>query len=110
MYPAAINIDESDYKLTADTMPQPVGGIQALAKNIVYPEKAKQKGTEGKVFLQVYIDESGKVVKTSVIKSAGELLDNAAEAAIQKTTFTPGIVNGKPVKVKVVIPVVFKLS
>ena len=84
--------------------------MQALSRNIVYPEKAKQNGTEGKVFLQVYIDETGKVVKTAVIKSAGELLDNAAAAAIRKTGFTPGIVNGKPVKVKVVIPIVFKLS
>lgn len=108
--PGQINMDDNEYKMTADSMPQPIGGIQALAKNIVYPEKAKQKGTEGKVFLQVYIDESGKVIKTSVIKSAGELLDKAAEDAIRKTTFTPGIVNGKPVKVKVVIPIVFKLS
>ena len=108
--PAEISIDENEYKITADSMPQPVGGIQALSKNIIYPEKAKQNGTEGKVFLQVYIDETGKVIKTSVIKSAGDLLDKAAEAAIRKTSFTPGIVNGKPVKVKVVIPIVFKLS
>ncbi len=108
--PDEISIDESKYKMVADSMPQPIGGIQALSKNIVYPEKAKQSGTEGKVFLQVYIDETGKVVKTMVIKSAGELLDNAAVAAIRKTSFTPGIVDGKPVKVKVVIPIVFKLS
>lgn len=81
-----------------------------LSKNIVYPEKAKQNGTEGKVFLQVYIDETGKVVKTTVMKSAGGLLDSAAVAAIRKTSFTPGFVGGKPVKVKVVIPIVFKLS
>jgi len=108
--PGEIRIDESEYKMAADSMPQPVGGMQALSRNIVYPEKAKQNGTEGKVFLQVYIDETGKVVKTAVIKSAGELLDNAAAAAIRKTGFTPGIVNGKPVKAKIVIPIVFKLS
>ncbi len=108
--PGEISIDENEYKMAADSMPQVVGGMQALSKNIVYPEKAKQNGTEGKVFLQVYIDETGKVVKTSVIKSAGDLLDNAAVSALRKTRFTPGIVDGKPVKVKVVIPVVFKLS
>ncbi len=104
--PSEMNIDESGYQVAADSMPMPVGGIQALSKNIVYPEKAKQNGTEGKVFLQVYIDETGKVVKTSVMKSAGELLDKAAAAAIKRTSFSPGIINGKPVKVKVVIPIV----
>ncbi len=102
--PGKISIDESQYKMVADSMPQPVGGMQALSKNIVYPEKAKQNGTEGKVFLQVYIDETGKVVKASVIKSAGDLLDDAAVAALRKTRFTPGIIAGKPVKVKIVIP------
>ncbi len=29
--------------------PKPVGGISALAKNIVYPEAAKSDGVEGKV-------------------------------------------------------------
>lgn len=109
-FPGDTSVDEIEYKTAADSMPMPLGGLQALSKNIVYPEEAKQNGAEGKVFLQVYIDETGKVVKTSVIKSAGEALDNAAAAAIMKTDFTPGIVNGKPVKVKVVIPIVFKLS
>jgi TonB family protein len=108
--PGEIKIDESEYKVAADSMPQPVGGMQMLSKNIVYPEKAKQNGTEGKVFLQVYIDETGKVVKTTVMKSAGGLLDSAAVTAIRKTSFTPGVVDGKHVKVKVVIPIVFKLS
>ncbi len=108
--PGEISIDENEYKMAADSMPQPVGGMQALSRNIIYPEKAKQNGTEGKVFLQVYIDETGRVVKTSIIKSAGDILDDAAVSALRKTRFTPGIVEGKPVKVKLVIPVVFKLS
>jgi len=62
------------------------------------------------VYIQVYLDESGKVVKSLVIKSAGELLDNAALSAIKKTRFTPAIVNGKPVKAKIVVPIFFKLS
>ncbi|HKB84669.1 MAG TPA: energy transducer TonB [Ignavibacteriaceae bacterium] len=108
--PAETDIEDSAYIITADTMPQIIGGLQALSNNVVYPEKAKQSGTEGRVYIQVYLDESGKVVKSLVIKSAGELLDNAALSAIKKTRFTPAIVNGKPVKAKIVVPIFFKLS
>jgi TonB family protein len=109
-YPPNTVIDENDFKATADTMPFPVGGMKSLQQNIIYPEKAKQKGIEGKVIVQAYIDQTGKVVKTSVLKSAGDELDQAAMNALQKTRFTPGIIDGKPVKVRIVIPIVFKLS
>jgi len=108
--PAETDIEDSAYIISADTMPQIIGGLQALSNNVVYPEKAKQSGTEGRVYIQVYLDESGKVVKSLVIKSAGELLDNAALSAIKKTRFMPAIVNGKPVKAKIVVPIFFKLS
>lgn len=108
--PVKKTFDEEEYKISADTMPLPVGGMKSLQQNIVYPEKAKQQGIEGKVLVQVFIDETGKVVKTTVLKSAGDDLDKTAMSALQKTSFTPGIIDGKPVKVKVVIPIVFKLS
>ncbi len=108
--PPEKSIDATEYKVSTDTMPSPVGGMKSLQQNIIYPENAKQKGIEGKVIVQVYIDETGQVVKTTVLKSAGDELDEAAVTALQKTRFTPGKENGKPVKVKVVIPIVFKLS
>jgi len=72
--------------------------------------RKKQSGIEGKVIVQVFIDETGKVVKTDVLKSAGDELDKAAMNALQRTMFTPGKADGKPVKVRIVVPIVFKLS
>lgn len=108
--PAEREIDASKFEVSADSMPSPVGGMKTLQQNIIYPEKAKQNGTEGKVIVQVFIDETGKVVKTDVLKSAGDDLDKAAMNALQRTMFTPGKVAGKPVKVRIVVPIVFKLS
>jgi TonB family protein len=108
--PPTKTINENEFKVKADSMPSPVGGMYSLQKNIIYPEKAKLKGIEGKVIVQAYIDETGSVVKTEILKSAGDDLDEAAMKALKKTKFTPGIVGGKPVKVKIVIPIVFKLS
>jgi hypothetical protein len=42
------------------------GGVEALmrfvAENIQYPEEAKKKGIEGKLFIRFVVDETGKVI------------------------------------------------
>lgn len=91
-------------------VPMPVGGMKALMENVKYPEKAHDAGLEGKLLLEVTIDESGSVVKTIVKESAGTDFDNAAINAVKKTKFTPAEKNGKKVKATVVIPFQFKLD
>jgi TonB family protein len=105
-----IAVNDSEYVSKADIMPEIIGGMAELQKNIKYPDKAKVNGIEGKVFVKVFIDERGNVVNTNVIKSAGPDLDGAAVNAIRKLSFKPAQAGGKPVKVVIVIPIAFKLS
>ena len=93
-----------------DKYPEPVGGIEAMIKNVVYPQTAKDQGIQGKVLVKTIIDEKGKVVETEILESVNEDCDKAAMDAIKKTKFTPGIKDNKPVKAEVTIPVMFKLS
>ncbi len=93
-----------------DKYPNPVGGIEEMIKNVVYPQSAKDQGIQGKVFVKVIIDEKGNVVETEVVKGVNADCDKAAMDAIKKTKFTPGIKDKKPVKAEVVIPIMFKLS
>ena len=93
-----------------DKYPEPIGGIEAMIKNLVYPISAKEAGIEGKVFVRAIIDETGTVTETSILKSVSEDCDKAAMDAIKKTKFTPGIKDNKPVKAEVTIPIMFKLS
>lgn len=106
----ALNYNQFAQTKDADVMPSPVGGIMAIANNVVYPEEAKKAGVQGKVFVKAIIDESGNVVKTSIKKSVGSGCDEAAMEAIRKTKFTPGTKDGNPVKVSVTIPIQFKLD
>jgi TonB family protein len=99
-----------DFLPEADEMPMPVGGMYAIQSKIVYPEIAKRAGIEGKVIVKAYIDEEGNVIGTEILKGIGTGLNEAAVSAIEKSKFTPGIKDGKPVKVQVVIPILFKLS
>jgi TonB family protein len=101
---------QEEYLTNADEMPMPLGGLEALAKNVIYPEQAKREGIEGKVFVKALIDEQGNVVKTEIIKGVNPLLDNAARDAVMKIKFTPGKVKGKPVKTQVTVPIFFKLK
>jgi TonB family protein len=101
---------DSSFYLTADKMPEPVGGIEAITKNVVYPNLAKQAGIQGKVFVTALVDEKGNVIETKILKGIGSGCDEAASKAISSVKFTPGIKDGKAVKVKITIPVMFKLS
>lgn len=101
---------DSSFYLSADKMPEPIGGIEAITKNVVYPNFAKQAGIQGKVFVTALIDEKGNVTETDILKGIGSGCDESAAKAISAVKFTPGIKNGKPVKVKITIPVMFKLS
>ena len=93
-----------------DKFPEPIGGIEAMIKNVVYPVSAKESGIQGKVLVKTIIDEKGNVVETEIIESVNADCDKAAMDAIKKTKFTPGIKDNKPVKAEVTIPVMFKLS
>jgi len=102
--------EEPVYFVAVEEMPQPIGGIQAIHDLIVYPEIAKRAGIEGKVYILAYLNEEGEVVKTEVIKGIGGGCDEVAEFAVRKTKFSPGRQRGRAVKVKVMIPIIFRLS
>jgi len=94
-----------------DEAPQPIGGFPAIQKNLVYPEIARKAGVEGRVYVNVLIDEQGNVIDTKILKSLGNNgCDEAAVAAIRKVKWKPAKQRDKPVKVWVGIPVVFKLK
>ncbi len=56
---------------------------------------------------QKYMKE-GDVVKVEVVKGIAGGLNDAAIKAVMETKFTPGKQRGKPVNVKVMIPVKFR--
>jgi TonB family protein len=101
---------DSTYFVAVENMPEPIGGLYAIQSKIKYPEEAKRNGIEGKVFVLAFIDEKGNVANAKVIKGAGYGMDEAALDAVKQTKFTPGKQRGKPVKVQVTIPIVFKLK
>lgn len=95
---------------TAEIMPVPVGGADAIQKKLIYPAEAKEEGIEGTVKISADINKFGDVTKVDVVKGIGYGCDEAAKIAVFYTKFKPALLKGEPVNVQMTIPVVFKLK
>lgn len=102
--------DDNGYLAFASVMPELQGGMSVLIKKINYPTIAKQTGLEGKVFAMAYVNEKGNVDEVKIIKSLGGGCDEEVIRVLFASKFKPGMHEGKPVKVKTTISVVFKLK
>jgi TonB family protein len=105
----------SEAVTVADKMPEYPGGIKSfmdmMMSNMVYPEKAKQEGTEGRVIVQFDVNVDGTLSDVNVIRSVSPELDAEAVRLIGLSEkWTPGESNGVPAKVKYTVPVSFRLT
>ena len=93
-----------------DEAPMPDGGYAELQRNLTYPVPARKSGVEGTVIVEVKIDETGQVKDFKILQSVSYGCDEAAIRAIKMTKFSPARQRGKPVEVKIAIPVVFRFK
>ena len=75
-----------------------------------YPESAKKAGKEGEVLLQATIDEKGNPKDIIALTNLGFGLEDAAIAALKKTTFRPAMKGNTAISKQVQIPYDFKLG
>lgn len=75
-----------------------------------YPPPMKALGREATVKVEALIDKAGKVRQVVVVKSGGVDFDIAALAAVERSSFLPANIDGRPVPVRYRIPVRFKLN
>ena len=98
-----------------ENMPEFAGGMgglmQYLSKNIKYPVEAQKAGIQGRVIMQVIIDENGNVTNPKVTQSVDPLLDTEAiRVTASMPKWKPGTQKGMPVNVKYTFPIVFRLQ
>ena len=102
--------DEPEIFVVVEQMPTINGGTERLYAILDYPEIARQAGIEGMVVVQVVVMPDGSPSQPFIARSAGEILDKAAVDAVMKLSFTPGKQRGKPVMVRMAIPIRFRLK
>jgi TonB family protein len=72
----------------------------------VYPAAARAAGIQGTVVLEATIDRDGTVADARVVRGVPELND-AALAAVRQWVYTPTLLSGVPVAVRIDVTVVF---
>jgi len=108
--PAEEEEEEPEIFVIVEQSPELIGGLAGLQKKIRYPEIAKKAGVEGRVYLQFVVDEQGNVHDPIVTRGIGAGCDEEAIRAIMDAKFKPGRQRGKAVKVKMSLPITFKLK
>ena len=67
------------------------------------------KNIEGRVYVTVIIDSTGKLICPKVLKGLGYGCDEEALRVVTNTKFTPTIYKGNPITAVVTLPIRFKV-
>jgi TonB family protein len=85
--------------------------IKFMMENLKYPESAKKKGIQGKVFVTFVIKSDGSVSDVKVLRGVGGGCDEEAVRVVKlMPKWIPGENQGKPVNVQYVLPIKFTLD
>jgi len=98
-----------------EDQPTPDGGMAAfyqfVQKNLKYPAQARRMGIEGKVFVQFVVDKNGQLTEVTAVKGIGAGCDEEAVRVIEGAPkWKPGKQRGRAVKVRMILPITFKLG
>ena len=98
-----------------EVMPEFPGGDQAMmdfvAKNVVYPQEARDKEISGRVLVSFIVEKDGSITNAKVAKGIGGGCDEEAVRVVNAMPkWKPGKQKGKPVRVSFMMPFTFKLQ
>lgn len=114
----AVLIDQQEEEVKTmrdlDDLPVFPGGMSQLVRwltqNLKYPETAKNDKVSGKVLVSFVINADGAVADVKLVKAVDPRLDREALRVVRMMPkWQPGLINGKPCKTLVNLPIVFKL-
>lgn len=85
--------------------------FEFVGYNLKYPLSARQKGIQGRVFIEFTVKKDGSLSDFNVIKGIGEGCDQEAIRVLQLSPpWNPGKQNHQPINQRYVLPIVFSLG
>ncbi|MDX1640572.1 MAG: energy transducer TonB [Balneolaceae bacterium] len=102
--------EEEDFFVLVEQMPELIGGLASLQKEIEYPERAIRANIEGRVYVRFIVNEQGEVENPEVIRGIGGGCDEEAIRVVKTAKFKPGLQRGRPVRVQYNLPVIFRIK
>lgn len=74
-----------------------------------YPIEARRTGLSGEVVVEFIVNERGEVVSPRVVRSSGSIFDEPTLRAVSRWKFEPGRKDGRPVRFRMSVPVLFNV-
>ncbi|MDN3688305.1 energy transducer TonB [Cyclobacterium jeungdonense] len=98
-----------------ENMPTPPGGMEGwnkyLSNNLKYPTQARRMGIEGTVYVVFVVNTDGSIQDVDILRGIGGGCDEEAMRVVRNApAWEPGRQRGRPVRVKMRLPIRFKLS
>ncbi len=98
--------------MAADKLPEFPGDISIWINAIIkYPEECKKAGIEGHVLVKFVVEKDGSITNVKAIRSPHEAMAQEAERVLRlMPKWKPAELNGQSVRMRMNIPVRFKLK
>lgn len=98
-----------------EVQPQPPGGMRAFLKYIgdtyQYPAQAEAQGVSGRIILTFVVERDGSLTDIKIVRDLNYGTGQEAVRVLQRAKkWTPGIQNGRPVRVQFTLPIVLNLA
>ena len=112
---APITLDpDAPLAVAPDVPTHPVGGNDVffdwIQKNQQYPLLARQRKIQGRVMVEFMVQADGSLTDARVLRKMGSGLDEEALRLIKTAPkWAPATYKGRPLKQKMVLPVIFQL-
>lgn len=101
--------------IIVENMPTFPGGekkmLEYVAKNVKYPQLAKEVGTQGRVFVSFVVEKDGSITNVTILRGIGSGCDEEAMRVVKSMPkWNPGLQCGRAVRVSCNLPINFKLQ
>lgn len=107
--------DDDEVYTKVQVNPEFPGGADALfkfvAEHMKYPEEAQSKAIQGRVIVSFVVEKDGSITHPEIQRSPDDVLSKEALRVVGMfPAWKPGMQDGKPVRTKFTLPVMFRLS
>ena len=113
--PEAVDMYDAPLELRlVEELPQFPGGavefMKWLTKNLKYPSSAQQRKVQGRVLAQFIVNKDGSISDLELVEKLDPQCDREALRVLRMMPkWKAGIMDAKPCRTRVCIPIVFKL-
>ncbi len=107
--------EAEEIHIIVESMPSFKGGMSEfykfVSKNLIYPAQARRMGIEGKVYVYFVVDNDGSLSDIEVVKGIGAGCDEEVLRITKMCpNWNPGKQRGEPVRVRMMMPITFRLN